>query len=53
VTPGLAVGDADADLQERLDTEINAFNAAVTGHHDGRELSVAIRGDSGDLKQLR
>ena len=31
-----AVGDADADLAERLDKEINAFNAAVTGHHDGR-----------------
>ena len=30
-----AVGDADAGLAERLDKEISAFNAAVTGHHDG------------------
>jgi hypothetical protein len=26
-----AVGDTDADLAERLDREISAFNAAVTG----------------------
>jgi hypothetical protein len=35
------VGDADADLRKRLDEEISAFNAAATGHHDGRLLSVA------------
>ena len=45
-----AVGDADAGLAERLDKEISAFNAAVTGHHDGRMLSVAVRGDGGDLR---
>jgi len=45
-----AVGDADAGLQERLDQEISAFNAAVTGYHDGRLLSVAARGDGGDLQ---
>jgi GNAT superfamily N-acetyltransferase len=45
-----AVGDADADLQKRLDDEINTFNADVTGHHDARELSVAARGDGGDLR---
>jgi GNAT superfamily N-acetyltransferase len=45
-----AVGDADADLAERLDKEISEFNAAVTGHHDGRMLSVAVRGDGGDLR---
>ena len=45
-----AVGDADADLAERLDKEIGEFNAAVTGHHDGRMLSVAVRGDGGDLR---
>ena len=44
------VGDADADLAERLDKEISAFNAAVTGHHDVRMLSVAVRGDDGDLR---
>src|SRR5258707_12746918 len=45
-----AAGDADADagLADRLDEEISAFNAAVTGHHDGRMLSVAVRGDGGD-----
>ena len=40
-----AVGGADADLAERLDKEISDFNAAVTGHHDGRMLSVAVRGE--------
>ena len=45
-----AVGDADAGLRERLDEQISAFNAAVTGHHDGRLLSVAVRGDGGDLR---
>ena len=44
------VGEADAGLAERLDKEINAFNAAATGHHDGRMLSVAVRGDDGDLR---
>ena len=43
------VGDADACLRERLDEEITAFNAAVTGHHDGHVLTVAVRGDDGDL----
>ncbi len=46
----LAAGDADADLAERLDQEISAFNAAVTGHHDGRMLSVAVRDDDGGLR---
>jgi GNAT superfamily N-acetyltransferase len=44
------VGDADASLRERLDQEINAFNAVATGHRDGRLLSVAVRGDDGDLQ---
>jgi hypothetical protein len=39
-----AVGDADSGLRDRLDEEINAFNAAATGYHDGRMLSVAVRG---------
>jgi hypothetical protein len=46
----LAVGDADAGLRDQLDQEINACNAAATGHHDGRALSVAVRGDGGDLR---
>ena len=44
------VGDADPGLRERLDEEISAFNAAVTGYHDGRLLSVAVRADDGDLR---
>ena len=45
-----AVGDADAGLRDRLDEEINAFNAAATGYDDGRMLSMAVRGDDGDLR---
>jgi GNAT superfamily N-acetyltransferase len=45
-----AVGDADPGLRDRLDEEINAFNAAATGYDDGRMLSVAVRGDDGDLR---
>jgi GNAT superfamily N-acetyltransferase len=44
------VGGADADLAERLDQEISAFNAAASGHHDARMLSVAVRGNDGDLR---
>ena len=44
------VGGADPGLRERLDQEISAFNAAVTGYHDGQLLSVAVRGDGGDLR---
>jgi GNAT superfamily N-acetyltransferase len=44
------IGDADPGLRERLDAEISAFNAAVTGYHDGRLLSVAVRGDGDDLR---
>jgi GNAT superfamily N-acetyltransferase len=37
-------------LRERLEREINAFNATVTGHHDGRILCIAGRGNGGDLR---
>ena len=30
--------------------EIIAFNVAVTGYHDARLLSIAARGNSGDLR---
>ncbi len=43
------VGEADTGLRERLDEEISAFNAARSGHDDGRLLSIAVRGDTGDL----
>ena len=46
----LAAGDADADLAGRLDEEISEFNPAATGYDDGRMLSVAVRGDDGDLR---
>jgi GNAT superfamily N-acetyltransferase len=44
------VSQADNGLRERLDQEINAFNAAVTGHHDGTLLCIAVREDDGDLR---
>ena len=37
----IVVGDADDGLRERLDAEINAFNAAATGIDDGRLLAAA------------
>jgi GNAT superfamily N-acetyltransferase len=46
----LAAGGDDADLRDRLDKEIYDFNAAATGHHDGLGLSIAVRGDDGDLR---
>src|SRR4029077_17902232 len=46
----LVVGDADDGLRERLDAEINAFNAAATGIGGGRLLCVSVRVDGGDLR---
>jgi GNAT superfamily N-acetyltransferase len=43
-------GEADAVLRDRLDEELSAFNATLTGHHHGRLLSIAARGDRGDLR---
>jgi len=45
----LIAGEADDGLRERLDQEINAFNAAATGYYDARLLSIAARADDGDL----
>ena len=45
----IVVGDADDGLREHLDAEINAFNAAATGYHDARLLSIAARADDGAL----
>jgi GNAT superfamily N-acetyltransferase len=43
------VSEADDGLRERLDEEINAFNASATGHTDGRLLCIAVRENGGDL----
>jgi len=43
-------GEGDAGLRDRLEEELSAFNAAVTGHHDSRLLSISVRGDRGDLR---
>jgi GNAT superfamily N-acetyltransferase len=45
-----AVSDVDNGLRERLDKEINAFNAATTGYADSRLLCIAVRDDDGDLR---
>ena len=43
------VRDAQAGLRQRLETEINTFNAAATGHTDGELLCIEVRGGDGDL----
>jgi GNAT superfamily N-acetyltransferase len=44
------VRDADDGLRERLESQINAFNAAATGHADGRLLCIEVRGGHGNLR---
>ena len=46
----LMISDVDNGLRERLDQEINSFNAATTGYADGRLLCIAVRDDGGDLR---
>ena len=43
------VSDVDGGLNERIDEELCAFNADMTGHRDLRLLRVAVRGDGGAL----
>jgi hypothetical protein len=45
----LVASDVDVGLRERLDAEINAFNAAATGYPDGGLLCITAREDGGDL----
>jgi hypothetical protein len=44
------VSDTNNGLRERLDKEINAFNAAMTGYTDGGLLCIAVRDNAGDLR---
>ncbi len=44
------VRDADDGLRQRLEVEINTYNAAVTGHTDGELLCIDVRGGDGDLR---
>jgi GNAT superfamily N-acetyltransferase len=45
----VAVSDVDDGLNERLEDEIYAINAAATGLDDGRLLRGVARGRSGEL----
>ena len=47
--PQFVVNNTDNGLRERLDKEINAFNAATTGYTDGGLLCIAVRDNAGDL----
>ena len=41
------VGDGDRELADRLEMEIDSFNAATTGLTDGRRLTVrAVQGET-------
>jgi hypothetical protein len=44
------VSGTDNGLRERLDKEINAFNAATTGYTDGGLLCIAVHEDRGALR---
>jgi GNAT superfamily N-acetyltransferase len=45
----LTVGDKDAELDERLDAELSAYNLATSGVHDQAEFTVRIEDDGGEL----
>ena len=48
--PQFVVNNTDNGLRERLDKEINAFNAATTGYTDGGLLCITVHEDNGDLR---
>ena len=48
-SPGLQVGETDADLDNRLTTELTAFNVAASGHDDQRDLTVKATDAAGDV----
>jgi GNAT superfamily N-acetyltransferase len=45
----ISTGDGDAELSARLDRELTTFNAAATGAHDERGLSIRLTTDDGEL----
>jgi GNAT superfamily N-acetyltransferase len=45
----IRVGGQDRELTDRLDAEIYAFNAQVTGLDDGELLTARVTDDSGGL----
>jgi hypothetical protein len=46
----LVMGDTGNGLGGRLEAEINAFNVTATGDADGGVLSIAARGDGGQVR---
>lgn len=47
--PALVIGEADAQLDERLSAGLDAHNFAASGRSDLRELTVKVEDPSGDL----
>ena len=47
--PTLTTGERDAELSERLDKELTAFNTAATGAGDYGSLSVKVADSAGEL----
>lgn len=45
----LVISDVDNGLNERIDRELSAFNAEVTGHRDFQQLRIEARGEDGGL----
>lgn len=47
--PNLTVGESDGELTERLESELDAFNDAATGHAARGEISVRVTDGDGQL----
>ncbi|MET8422084.1 GNAT family N-acetyltransferase [Streptomyces sp. NPDC005134] len=48
-SPTLTTGERDAELSERLDKELTAFNTAATGAGDYGSFSVKVADGAGEL----
>ena len=48
-TPTVQVGDADGELDARLNHELSRYNVAASGFSDQRELTVQVRDPQGEL----